>query len=346
MSHSLHTAPAPHAADEQAVRRPWTVLGLMLAAQFMVVLDVSVVNVALPSIGSDLQLQLLRLPVDGQRLRADERRPPAARRPDVRPLRPAPDVPHRGDALHRRLAGQRPRRLRAHPDRRAGRPGRRRRDAHPRGHVDRHDDVRRPPARHRPRRLGHHRQHGHRRRRALRWPAHQRPRLARGVLHQRPDRDRHAARRPARRPPGRLHRHGLPWPRRARGGHPGRRTAAPRQRRPEHQQPRLDLAHDRGQRRRRSGAAGRVRPHRAQGRQSARHPAHLEAPLAGLRLRRHGRRHRRPGGRHLPQLAVPAAGARRLGDRHRPGVPAARGDDHAQRGGRLPPDRPRRPPAC
>ena len=54
MSHAVHTAPAPHTADEQAVRRPWTVLGLMLAAQFMVVLDVSVVNVALPSIGADL----------------------------------------------------------------------------------------------------------------------------------------------------------------------------------------------------------------------------------------------------------------------------------------------------
>src|SRR6188472_3535153 len=54
MSHAIQTATAPHAADEQAVRRPWTVLGLMLAAQFMVVLDVSVVNVALPSIGADL----------------------------------------------------------------------------------------------------------------------------------------------------------------------------------------------------------------------------------------------------------------------------------------------------
>lgn len=37
-------------------RRPWTVLALMLAAQIMVVLDVSVVNVALPSIASDLHL--------------------------------------------------------------------------------------------------------------------------------------------------------------------------------------------------------------------------------------------------------------------------------------------------
>jgi EmrB/QacA subfamily drug resistance transporter len=41
---------------DDAPRRPWTVLVLMLAAQVMVVLDVSVVNVALPSIAADLQL--------------------------------------------------------------------------------------------------------------------------------------------------------------------------------------------------------------------------------------------------------------------------------------------------
>jgi EmrB/QacA subfamily drug resistance transporter len=42
--------------EPEAPRRPWTVLALMLAAQVMVVLDVSVVNVALPSIATDLQL--------------------------------------------------------------------------------------------------------------------------------------------------------------------------------------------------------------------------------------------------------------------------------------------------
>jgi EmrB/QacA subfamily drug resistance transporter len=56
MSTHLHDAagvPTSAAAEE---RRPWTVLCLMLAAQFMVVLDVSVVNVALPSIGESLQM--------------------------------------------------------------------------------------------------------------------------------------------------------------------------------------------------------------------------------------------------------------------------------------------------
>lgn len=49
----------PATSDDQGqddVRRPWTVLALMLAAQVMVVLDVSVVNVALPSIAADLHL--------------------------------------------------------------------------------------------------------------------------------------------------------------------------------------------------------------------------------------------------------------------------------------------------
>ena len=45
-----------HAHEHVATRRPWTVLALMLAAQVMVVLDVSVVNVALPSIATDLRL--------------------------------------------------------------------------------------------------------------------------------------------------------------------------------------------------------------------------------------------------------------------------------------------------
>ena len=55
------TAPpshAHHAADAHpaAARRPWTVFALMIAAQFMVILDVSVVNVALPSISRGLQM--------------------------------------------------------------------------------------------------------------------------------------------------------------------------------------------------------------------------------------------------------------------------------------------------
>jgi EmrB/QacA subfamily drug resistance transporter len=53
-----HAHPAPHAVgpDPGQARRPWTVFALMIAAQFMVILDVSVVNVALPSISHGLRL--------------------------------------------------------------------------------------------------------------------------------------------------------------------------------------------------------------------------------------------------------------------------------------------------
>ncbi|KAE8763757.1 MFS transporter [Georgenia thermotolerans] len=50
-----HERPSPDATPEEP-RRPWTVFALMIAAQFMVILDVSVVNVALPSIREALHL--------------------------------------------------------------------------------------------------------------------------------------------------------------------------------------------------------------------------------------------------------------------------------------------------
>src|SRR5262245_64968675 len=54
--HGAHGHPGHHPAPdpEPSARRPWTVLALMLMAQFMVILDVSVVNVALPTIGKSL----------------------------------------------------------------------------------------------------------------------------------------------------------------------------------------------------------------------------------------------------------------------------------------------------
>ncbi|MGK5114973.1 MULTISPECIES: MFS transporter [unclassified Geodermatophilus] len=55
--HPAHHAPdhpSPPAAEEP--RRSWAVFALMIAAQFMVILDVSVVNVALPSISDALHL--------------------------------------------------------------------------------------------------------------------------------------------------------------------------------------------------------------------------------------------------------------------------------------------------
>src|SRR3954465_14546565 len=64
MSHPpVHPVPNPHAAqataptdDEHGPRKPWALLGVALAAQILVVLDISVVNTALPSIGRSLDL--------------------------------------------------------------------------------------------------------------------------------------------------------------------------------------------------------------------------------------------------------------------------------------------------
>jgi EmrB/QacA subfamily drug resistance transporter len=53
----VHTFSQPHAAravGSSSVRKPWTILVLVCVAQFMVILDVTVVNVALPSIGQKL----------------------------------------------------------------------------------------------------------------------------------------------------------------------------------------------------------------------------------------------------------------------------------------------------
>jgi EmrB/QacA subfamily drug resistance transporter len=54
MTTDIHAGPA--AGDTRTVRRPMLVLSLLATAQLMLVLDVTVVNVALPKIGADLSL--------------------------------------------------------------------------------------------------------------------------------------------------------------------------------------------------------------------------------------------------------------------------------------------------
>src|SRR6187397_3616867 len=44
----------PHLIDSQRKDRRWSALALIVVAQFMVILDVAIVNVALPSIQADL----------------------------------------------------------------------------------------------------------------------------------------------------------------------------------------------------------------------------------------------------------------------------------------------------
>src|SRR5215203_2056257 len=51
------TAPSPSPSSEASrptARQPWSILVLLCIAQFMVILDITVVNVALPSIGEAL----------------------------------------------------------------------------------------------------------------------------------------------------------------------------------------------------------------------------------------------------------------------------------------------------
>ena len=116
--------PAPAAV---ARPHPALVLGVILATYLMIVLDLSVIITALPSIAQSLTS---RPPphLGPERLRADLRRPAAARRPDGRHPRPPPDVHGRRRALHRRLAARRPRAVAGLAALRARGAGRRRRD--------------------------------------------------------------------------------------------------------------------------------------------------------------------------------------------------------------------------
>ena len=55
--HGPHTGHSHGTAETDHDRKPWTVLALALVAQVLVVLDISVVNTALPTIGRSLELQ-------------------------------------------------------------------------------------------------------------------------------------------------------------------------------------------------------------------------------------------------------------------------------------------------
>ena len=76
--------------------RKWWTLGAMCFALFMVMLDNTVVNVALPSIQRDLHAQHLGAGVGHQRLHPDLRRPDRDRRAPGRHLRTPADVPATG----------------------------------------------------------------------------------------------------------------------------------------------------------------------------------------------------------------------------------------------------------
>ena len=114
-------------------RRRWFILALIGLAQLMVVLDATIVNIALPS-AQDGPGVLQRLPpVDRHRVRAVLRQPAAARRSHRRPRRAQARLRHRAHRVRRRLRPRRPRRELRRPRRRPRAAGRLRRAARPGG---------------------------------------------------------------------------------------------------------------------------------------------------------------------------------------------------------------------
>src|SRR4051794_28006802 len=105
--HQMNDSPKRHNSR-------WLALAVLAVAQFMVVLDVTIVNVALPAIQPEPPLLRRRPPVGRQRVHARVRRPPAPRGPGERSARPPPDVPRRPRAVRDGVARRRPRDLVRH----------------------------------------------------------------------------------------------------------------------------------------------------------------------------------------------------------------------------------------
>ena len=97
----------------------------------LVILDATIVNIALPAVSADLEHQRGHPAVDRHRLHPDLRRLPAARRPDRRLLGPQAHLPRRRRRLRRRLGARRPGPERGDALRRPRAAGRLRRAAGP-----------------------------------------------------------------------------------------------------------------------------------------------------------------------------------------------------------------------
>ena len=311
-------------ADTQ--RSKWLALALLAAAQFVVVLDASIVNVALPSIGSDLNFSQDNLSwvvnaytlffggflLLGGRL---------ADRLGRRRMFIAGMILFALASLARRPGAER-----AVADHRALRAGPRRRAGLPRRAVDRHDDVHRGRrAQQGARRLGRGRRLGRRRGRAARRRADQVRGLGVGAVRQRADRPRRRVPRaaPAAREPRPPHQE-LRRRRRGHGDRPGSRCSSTRWSTPT----------------RPAGARpGRSAWARSRSRCSAafvvieRRSARAARAVLDLPPEDAARvEHRRAADRHvavldvLLHLAVPAADPRLRRAEGRPRVPAARGE--------------------
>ena len=127
--------------------RRWKALAIVCAAFFMTVLDVSIVNVALPSIGRalDFSRENLQWVITAYAITFGGFLLLGGRAADL--LRPAPRLPDGCRGLHDRVVPLRLRVVRRRPDRRARGAGPRRRDHLARRALDHHDDVRGGPER-------------------------------------------------------------------------------------------------------------------------------------------------------------------------------------------------------
>ncbi len=183
-------------SESAPVTRKGLALLLLAAAQFIVVLDASIVNVALPSMGRDLDFSQEDLSwvvnaytlIFGGFLLLGGR--------IGRPARPPARLRRRPDPLLRRLARRRPRPEPGVAGRRPRRPGPRRRDPLPGRAVDHHHHLRRGRrAQPRAGRVGRGGRLRRRRGRPVRRPADRVRRLGVGPVRQRADRPRGGVRR-------------------------------------------------------------------------------------------------------------------------------------------------------
>ena len=140
-------APLHSMTESQPDRRRWFALAVIVTAQFMVVLDVAIVNVALPTIKTDLDFsqESLQWVVTAYSIMFGGVLLLGGRMADLLGRR---RLFMAGlSALHRQLAARRPRLVGGLADRLPRAPGARRRAALPGRAVDPHDDVPRGPER-------------------------------------------------------------------------------------------------------------------------------------------------------------------------------------------------------
>ena len=86
------------------VDRPWAALAALCAGFFMIMLDTTIVNIAIPAMINGLNAEPDRGHLGQQRLPAHLRRAAAAHRPARRPVRAEAALPRRARRLHPRLA--------------------------------------------------------------------------------------------------------------------------------------------------------------------------------------------------------------------------------------------------